>query len=97
MATRRQALLTLALPAGALLTPWLRAQALLELNSASRAQLEALPGLGPQLVDRLLLARQQAPFSSWSDLQRRVRGIGPRLAARLSAAGLRIEGQALPG
>ncbi|CAM3750722.1 helix-hairpin-helix domain-containing protein [Roseateles saccharophilus] len=36
------------------------AQAEVEANTASRAQLESLPGLGPALVQRLLAAR---PFT----------------------------------
>ena len=64
----------------------------LELNQASRAQLESLPGLGPALTERLLAARQQQPFADWPDLLRRVKGLGPRLAARLSAQGLRVQG-----
>lgn len=67
----------------------------LELNKASRAELESLPGLGPSLVGLMLAARQQGPFEDWQDLARRVKGMGPRLRARLSAAGLRINGQPL--
>ncbi|HLO95934.1 MAG TPA: helix-hairpin-helix domain-containing protein [Burkholderiaceae bacterium] len=69
----------------------------LELNRASRAELESLPGLGPSLVGLMLGAREQAPFRDWQDLARRVKGMGPRSMARLSAAGLRINGQALEG
>lgn len=68
---------------------------LLELNQASRAELESLPGLGPSLVGLMLAAREQAPFRDWQDLARRVKGMGPRMMGRLSAAGLRIQGQAL--
>jgi len=70
---------------------------LLELNTASRAQLESLRGLGPALVERLLQARGQALFSDWADLRQRVPGLGPTLLRRLSAQGLRVAGQALPG
>lgn len=66
----------------------------LDLNSASRASLESLDGLGPALADRLLKARQQGHFRDWSDLLRRVSGLGPRLAQRLSAQGLRIADEA---
>ncbi len=67
----------------------------LELNTASRAELESLPGLGPSLVGLMLAARQQAPFQDGQDLARRVKGMGPKMRARLSAAGLRINGQPL--
>lgn len=66
----------------------------LEINSASRAQLESLPGIGPALAERMLLARAKQPFDDWADLQRRVRGLGKALARRLSADGLRVRGAA---
>lgn len=66
----------------------------LELNQATQAQLESLAGLGPDLSERLLKAREAKLFESWADLRRRVTGIGPKLAARLSDQGLRVQGQA---
>lgn len=82
--------------AALLLSPLsLQAQAApLELNRADRAELESLPGIGPQLAERLLAERARAPFANWPELLRRVRGLGPRLARRLSGAGLRVNGQA---
>lgn len=68
----------------------------LELNQASRAELESLPGLGPGLVERLLTERAQSAFTDWADLQRRVRGIGAITAKKLSALGLRVNGLAYP-
>lgn len=88
---RRRLLLLSSLPAA----PLLRAEpAPLELNTASRAELESLPGIGPQLAERLLAARAEAPFADWAALRRRVRGIGPALARRLSEQGLRVQGRA---
>ena len=66
----------------------------LEINSASRAQLESLPGIGPALAERMLLARAVQPFADWADLLRRVRGLGAGLAKRLSTDGLRVRGAA---
>ena len=66
----------------------------LEINSASRAQLESLPGIGPALAERMLVARAAQPFDDWADLLRRVRGLGKALARRLSADGLRVRGAA---
>lgn len=66
----------------------------LEINSAERADLESLPGLGPQLTERILAARAQAPLRDWADLMHRVPGIKAKLARRLSAQGLRIDGRA---
>ena len=67
------------------------AQAGLEANTATRAELESLPGLGPALVQRLLAAR---PFADWADLLERVRGLGAASAEKLSGAGLRVAGAA---
>lgn len=72
---------------------WAQEPPALELNSASLAQLESLPGIGPALAERLLSARAQGLFTDWADLRRRVRGIGPKLARSLSAQGLRVNGQ----
>lgn len=67
------------------------AQVEVEANSATRAELESLPGLGPALVQRLLAAR---PFKDWTDLMRHVPGVKAAAARKLSAAGLRVAGQA---
>lgn len=79
---RRALLLWAALPA--------IAQSEVEANTATRAELESLPGLGPGLVQRLLAAR---PFKDWPDMTRRVPGVKAVMARRLSAAGLRVAGQ----
>ena len=68
-----------------------------ELNLASQAELEQLKRLGPQLTQRILDERsRQGPFRDWPDFLRRMKGVGPATAQRLSAAGLRIAGQAYP-
>ncbi|MEW5885895.1 MAG: helix-hairpin-helix domain-containing protein [Pseudomonadota bacterium] len=66
-----------------------------EANRASAADLDAVKGIGPVMVERIVAARQQRPFANWSDFSHRVRGVGPTTAARLSANGLRVNGQAL--
>ncbi|MDR7332429.1 helix-hairpin-helix domain-containing protein [Roseateles asaccharophilus] len=65
------------------------AQAAVEVNTATRAELESLPGLGPSLVQRLLDGR---PFADWADMMKRVPGVKAATAQRLSAAGLRVAG-----
>jgi competence protein ComEA len=66
----------------------------LEVNSASRAELEQLPGLGPVKVERLLRERDRAAFTSWRDLARRVPGFGAKASAALSREGFTVNGQA---
>ena len=83
---KRRALLLWAAAAPAVL-----AQAEVDANTATRAQLESLPGLGPALVQRLLAAR---PFADWGDLTHRVPGVKAATARKLSMAGLRVNGQA---
>ncbi len=70
----------------------LAAHAATDANKASRAELEAVPGVGPSLSERILEARKTSEFRNWDDLVDRVVGIGPRSADRLSKAGLTING-----
>jgi hypothetical protein len=56
---------------------------LVDINTAPRQLLEALPHVGPSLVKRVLEQREIQPFTSPQDL-RRVRGIGPATQSRLA-------------
>lgn len=52
------------------------------LNTATEAELAALPGVGEKLAQRIIQARQQKPFTSLSDLDR-VPGVGSKLLQRV--------------
>ena len=59
------------------------ASAPLDVNRATAAQLEALPGIGPALAARILAHRDSAGgFRTLEDL-RQVRGIGPAMLERM--------------
>jgi competence ComEA-like helix-hairpin-helix protein len=52
-------------------------------NTASARELERLPRVGPALAERIVVARDQAPFRSADEL-RRVAGIGAAMAESLA-------------
>jgi competence protein ComEA len=64
----------------------------LDLNTASLAQLEALGGVGTALAARMIDERARRPFADWVDAQKRLKGLGPKLAAQLSEQGLTVNG-----
>lgn len=80
--------------AAVLTTLSLAAAAAVDVNKASEAELQALPGIGPALSTRIVAERQKAPFKSWADMIERVRGVGPGSALKLSSAGLTVSNAA---
>jgi competence protein ComEA len=67
------------------------AQAAVDANKASQAELETVKGIGPALSSKILDARKAASFKDWNDLVERVGGVGPGNAAKFSQA--RTDGQ----
>lgn len=53
------------------------------INTATLAELVALPGIGEKLALRIVEMRRKSPFTSWEDLDR-VPGIGENLKKKLS-------------
>lgn len=52
------------------------------LNTATQAELETLPGVGPALATRIIAARQTKRFASLTDLDK-IPGVGPKLLQTL--------------
>jgi competence ComEA-like helix-hairpin-helix protein len=64
-------------------TTGLGASRLINLNAASAAELELLPGIGPALASRIIEHRTtRGPFKTVDELEG-VKGIGPRTLARI--------------
>ena len=68
------------------------AQAGVDVNLASQAELEAVSGIGPSMAEAILQERRRAAFRDWPDLMRRVKGVGAARATRLSSEGLTVNG-----
>ena len=68
------------------LLTWTGGSAAQEINTATRAQLEQLNGIGVTMADRILAERERAPFTSWQDFERRVKGMRGARASSASIA-----------
>ena len=71
--------------------------AAVEVNQATEAELDSVKGLGPSSTARILKAREQGVFKDWADFMARVKGLKPATAAKLSKAGLTVQGAAYTG
>ena len=78
---------------GAMLLLLFQQSAALDINQASKAELDGLRGIGPPFTRRLLAAREQRLFTDWQDLRARVKGVGLRLSQSLSDQGLTVNGE----
>ena len=70
-------------------------QAPVDLNQATRAEIESIRGIGVDLAERILQARAERPFRDIDDLRRRVKGFSRRAQQGLSEAGMPVGGQAV--
>ena len=68
-----------------------------DVNSATAQQLESVSGIGPSTARTIVQERERAgAFESLDDLAERVRGIGPKKAKALQAAGLTVAAPTAP-
>lgn len=69
-----------------------------DVNKADQAALEGVKGIGPKISKTIIDERNKnGKFKDWSDFETRVKGIGDKNSAKLSEAGLTINGQSKPG
>ena len=68
----------------------------LEINQANEAELDSIKGMGPAMTRKLLIARDEKPFTNWKDLMLRVSGIGKAKAQQFSDQGVVVNGQSFP-
>jgi competence protein ComEA len=62
-------------------------------NSASKAELEAIKGIGPAIADRIIEERKSGGnFKDMKDLEVRVKGVGEENVKKMAAAGLTVGG-----
>ena len=73
------------------------AQAAVDVNKGTQAELESIKGIGPAVSARVLDERKKSSFKDWTDFIDRVKGVGPRNAAHFSQAGLTVNGNAYDG
>lgn len=66
--------------------------AAVDVNKASQAEIESIKGIGPAISTRILDERKKSEFKDWADLVGRVKGVGAGSAAKLSGAGLTVNG-----
>ncbi|MHA4870245.1 ComEA family DNA-binding protein [Duganella sp. PWIR1] len=73
------------------------AWAQVDVNKADAAALDSVRGLGPAKTKAILEERKKGDFKDWADFEQRVKGIGDKNAAKLSEAGLQVNGKSKDG
>jgi competence protein ComEA len=73
------------------------AVAQVDVNKADAAALDSIKGIGPAKTKAIMAERAKGEFKDWADLEQRVKGIGEKNAAKLSEAGLTVNGKSLDG
>ncbi|NMM26413.1 MAG: DNA uptake protein [Glaciimonas sp.] len=68
-----------------------------DVNKADQAALDGIKGIGPATSKTILDERKKGgDFKDWVDFEKRVKGIGDKNSAKLSDAGLTINGKNKP-
>jgi len=69
-----------------------------DVNKGDQAALDGIRGIGPSKSKAIIEERTKGGnFKDWSDLEKRVKGIGEKNAVKLSKAGLTVNGQSKSG
>jgi competence protein ComEA len=69
-----------------------------DVNKADAAALDSVKGIGPSTSKSIIDERTKGgQFKDWADFQKRVKGIGDKNAAKLSQAGLQVNGKSKEG
>jgi competence protein ComEA len=71
--------------------------AAVDANTATRAELESVKGIGPSISESILDERRKGAFKDWPDMISRVKGVSENSAAKFSAEGLTINGEPYRG
>lgn len=74
------------------------ALAQVDVNKGDAAALDGIKGIGPAKSKQIIDERTKGgDFKDWADFQKRVKGIGDKSAAKLSQAGLQVNGKPKEG
>jgi competence protein ComEA len=69
-----------------------------DVNKADASALDGVKGVGPATSKLIIDARTKGgDFKDWADFEKRVKGMGEKRAAKLSKAGLQVNGKPLDG
>ena len=71
--------------------------AAVDVNKATPAELDAVKGIGPAIAGKITAERAKGNFKDWADFISRVSGVGDKSAAKLSEAGLTVNGASFSG
>lgn len=69
-----------------------------DVNKGDAAALDAIKGIGPAMSRKIIDERAKGgDFKDWADFQARVKGVQDKKAAKLSEAGLQVNGKSRDG